>query len=94
MILAISPHNRSESDFPVSSEGAVGARLSKFSNRFTNYSIYPLDLELDMIISSYRSAQSVTATFFRYRGQAQNLKILHGHRLYMFACLTVADFSI
>ena len=39
--------------------GAVGARLSKFSNQFTIYCIYPLDFELDMIIPSSPSAQSV-----------------------------------
>ena len=71
MALDISPLDRSEPNFSISFQGAVGARLLqfttrftayisfKFSNRFTTYSIYPLDLELDMIIPSYRSAQSV-----------------------------------
>ena len=30
--------------------GDVGARLSKFSNRYTFYNIYPIELKLDMII--------------------------------------------
>ena len=64
MILGISPHNRSESDFPVSSpEGAVWARLSKFLIR----NIYPKNFGTYMMMLSYRSAQSVWAGYFRWR---------------------------
>ena len=58
MILDISPHNRLESDFPISPGGAVRARLLKFSNRFTAYSIYPTKLKLGTKIPNRRSAQS------------------------------------
>ena len=50
MILDISPHNRSESDFSIFLEGALRARPLKFSNRFTACSIDPIQLKLGMII--------------------------------------------
>ena len=68
-------------------KGAVGARLSKFSNRFTAYSIYPIELKLSKIIPSYQSAQSVWAGYFRCRGEGQNFKIFCGRHLCMFPCL-------
>ena len=85
MILGISSHNRSESDFPFSLRGLFctpkstpyRACLLKFSNRFT---IYPLYLELVMIIPSYLFAQSVWAGFFSCRGGAQNFKIFGGRQ--------------
>ena len=49
MLLVISQYNRLESDFSISPEGAVGARLLRSSNRFTAYS-YPIDRKLDRFI--------------------------------------------
>ena len=46
--MSLSHH--SESNFSSSPRGAVGARLLKFSNRFTAYSIDPIELKLGMII--------------------------------------------
>ena len=66
MILAISPYNRSESDFPGFPPGdAFVACLSKISNRFTAYSIHSIELKLGVIIPSYESAKSVLAGFFQ-----------------------------
>ena len=57
MILDISPHNRSTSDFifRFSPRGAVGPRLSKSSNRFTVYSSYPIELKFDRMIPDNRT---------------------------------------
>ena len=50
MILDISPHNRSASEFPILSGGAVGVRLSNYSNQFTANNFYPIQLKLGRMI--------------------------------------------
>ena len=49
--MVINPHNRSASDYSISFQGALlGARYLKSSNRFTAYSIYPIELKFDRLI--------------------------------------------
>ena len=82
MILDISPHNPSESDFPVPPGGGVGTGLLEFSNRFTAYRIYPIEMKVGMVIPSYRSAQWYEQDFL---GAGEGLRILKFLRTF-FAC--------
>ena len=50
MILDISPHNRSASDFSILPRGCCGAAPHETPSRFTAYSSYPIKLKLDRMI--------------------------------------------
>ena len=50
MILIISPHNRSASNFSIPSGGAVGLRLFKSSSAFTTDNFYPIELNLGRMV--------------------------------------------
>ena len=43
-----------------------GARLLKYSNRFTAYSSYPIELKLGRMSSRHQTAQSCRAAFFDF----------------------------
>ena len=63
MILDVSPHNRSTSDFSILSRGAWGARLSKSSNRFTAYSSGAIELKFGRMILDISPHNGSTSEF-------------------------------
>ena len=85
----MSPPNHSESNSPISSSDAVGARLLKFSNRFTA-SIDPIELKVGMIILDINLHNRDGQDFQGPGGGLRISKYFCGRHLYMFPCLTVA----
>ena len=89
------PPSRSESNSLISFRGAVGARLLKFSNRFTAYSSDPIDLKFGMVILDINLHNRYEQDFLGAREGSRIPKVLaYVICTYMFLCLAVADIFI
>ena len=89
----MSPPNRSKSNSPISFRGAVGARLLKYSNRFTAYSIDPIELKLGIIILDINLHNRYEQDFQSAEGELRVSNFFCRRHLYMFPCLAVAEIS-
>ena len=71
--------------------GAVEPRLLKFSNRFTAYSSYLIDLKLGRISLDINLHNRYEQTFLGADEGCQNFRSFRGRHFYMFACLAVEE---
>ena len=72
----------------------MSARLLKFSNRFTSYNSYAIELKLGRMILDMDLLNCYEQDFLDAGGGAQRFKVFRGHHLYIFFCLAVAGISV
>ena len=83
MILDMNLFNLAQPDFLFPPGSTVGARLMKFSNRYTAFSFYTIELKLCRMLRKDQSAQLLGVGFFDFPPGAlwgeprEILKLIH-----------------